>query len=71
VYLLELIVIRCVRDRCEVKNGVELFITELLLPIESRQILCHEIPAISCEILEITRTKIVNHRQARVWKFFL
>jgi hypothetical protein len=66
VHLLELIVIRRICDRREVKNGVELFVTELLAPIQSCQILRHEIAAISGEILEIARAKIVDHCQARI-----
>jgi len=38
VHLLELIVISRIRDRREMKNGVALFIPELLAPIEARQI---------------------------------
>jgi hypothetical protein len=54
-----------------VKNGVELFIIELLAPIETRQILRHEIAAISGEIFEITRPKVVNYRDMRVLEPFL
>jgi hypothetical protein len=43
----------------------------LRVPIERRQILRHEITAISDEIFEIARAKIVNDGEARVWKFFL
>ena len=69
-YLLELVVIGCIRDHAG-ENGVDLFVTELLDPIQSCQILCHEIAAISGEILEIPRAKIVDHRQTRIRKFFL
>ena len=53
------------------KNGVELFIIELLAPIETRQILRHDIAAISREIFEITRAKIIDDGESGVWKFFL
>ena len=53
------------------KNGVELFVTELFAPIQSRQILRNEVAAISPEILEIAGAKIVDHSQTRVRKFFL
>jgi hypothetical protein len=54
-----------------VKNGVELLIAELVAPVETRQILRHDIAAVSDEILEITRPKIIDDRQGGVWEFFL
>ena len=71
MHLHELIVQCGVGDRGEMKNRVELFVTKLLAPIEGRQILRHEIAAISGEILEITRAKIVDHREVRLREFFL
>jgi len=53
------------------KNGVELLVAELVSPIECRQILRHNIAAITREILEITRAKIVNHGQMCARKLFL
>jgi len=53
------------------KNGVELLVAELVSPIECRQILRHKIAAITREILEITRAKIVNYCQMCVRKLFL
>ena len=53
------------------KNGVELFGTELLLPINRGQILRNEIAAISGEVFEIPRAKIIDHRETRVREFFL
>jgi len=53
------------------KDRVELFVAELLAPIEGRQIPCHEVAAITGEVLEITRTKIVDHREMRLREFFL
>ena len=53
------------------KDRAEPFFTELLLPVERRQILGKKIAAVTGEIFEITRAKIINHRQTRVRKFFL
>ena len=53
------------------KNGAELFVTELLAPIEGRQIPRHEVAGISGEVLKITRAKIVDHREMRLREFFL
>src|SRR5436305_2222898 len=63
--------IRCVCDRCEMENNVELFVAEPFLPTQRSQILRDQIPAVSGEIFEITRAKVVDHGEARVWKFFL
>ena len=71
MHLLELVVVSRIRDRREMKNGVELFVTELFAPIQSRQILRNEVAAISPEILEIAGAKIVDHSQTRIRKFFL
>ena len=64
----------CVGDRCEMKDRVEsggCRITELFSPIERRQIFGDEISAIPCQVLEITRPEIVDHREVRVREFFL
>ena len=53
------------------ENGVELFVAEPLLPIQHSQILRDEIAAVSGEIFEITGSKIINHSETRVRKFFL
>ncbi len=53
------------------ENGVELFVAELFLPIQRSQILRDQIPAVSGEIFEITGSKIINHSETRVRKFFL
>jgi len=53
------------------KNGVEFFVTELVVPVERRQILRHEIAAVTREILEITRTKIIYYGATRIREFFL
>jgi hypothetical protein len=53
------------------KNGIELFVIELLAPIQHRQILRHEIAAITGEVLEIARAKIVDHGETRIGEFFL
>ena len=53
------------------KNGVELFITELLAPLERCQILRNEIATVTGEILKITRAKIVNYRDTCVRESFL
>lgn len=53
------------------KNGVEFFVPELRVPIEGRQVLCHEIAAISDEIFEFARAKIVDHSEMRIREFFL
>ena len=69
--LLELIVIGGVGDGSEMKNGVELFVAELFAPIQLCQIGRNEIAAVPGEILEIAGAKIIDHSQARLWKFFL
>ena len=51
------------------EDRVELF--ELFSPIQRRQILRDEIAAVSGEIFEITGSKIINHSETRVRKFFL
>ena len=71
MHLLELIVIGRVGDRGQVKDGVELFVTELLSPIECRQIRRDKIATISLKIFEIAGAKIVDHGQADVRNFFL
>ena len=71
MHLDELIVQGRVGDRGEVKNSVEPFLSELLAPIQLRQIVSYEIAAITLEIFEIARAKIVDNRQTGVRKFFL
>lgn len=53
------------------KNGVKLFVPELFVPIKRGQILRNEIAGISGEVLKITRTKIVDHREMRLREFYL
>ncbi len=53
------------------KNRVELFVAELIVPVERCQILRDKVSAIAGEILEISGTKIVDHRETRVRKFLL
>ena len=53
------------------ENGVELFVAEFLSPVECRQVLRDQIPAVSGEIFEITGSKIIDHGETRVRKFFL
>ena len=62
----KLVVVSRVGDRREMKNRIEFFVAELLLPIERRQVLRDEIAPVAGEILEIARAKIVDHSQARV-----
>ena len=69
--LFELVMIRCVCDRCEMENGVELLVAKLFSPIQRSQILRDQIPAVSGEIFEITGAKVVYHGETRVRKFFL
>ena len=69
--LLELIVVGCVGDRREMKNRIELFVAELLAPIERGEVLRNEIPTIAGKILEIAGPEIVNHSQTRIREFFL
>ena len=71
MHLDELVVHCRVRDRCEMKNGVELLFPELISPIERCQVLRNEIAAISSQIFEITRAEIVDYREACVGKSFL
>ena len=47
------------------------WIAELFAPIERGQILRNEIAAISGEVLEIPRAKIIDHREMRLREFFL
>ena len=53
MHLFKLVVIGRVGDGCEVKDGVELFVTELFLPIQRGQIVRDKIATIAGEILEI------------------
>ena len=71
MHLDKLVVRSRVGYRREMKNRVELFIAELLAPIERGQVLGNEISAVTGEILEIAGTKIINHREPRVRKFLL
>ena len=71
MHLLQLIVIRRIGDRREMKDRVERFIAKLFLPVERRQILRNEIATVTGQILKITRAEIVNHRNTRVRESFL
>ena len=71
MHLLQLIVIRRIGDRREMKDRVERFIAELFPPVECRQVLRNEVSTVTGEILEITGAKIVNHRNPRVRESFL
>ena len=74
MHLFELIVIRCICDRREMKDRVEsgsCRIAELFSPIQRCQILRDEIAAVLGEIFEITRAKIIDHGKAGVREFFL
>ena len=53
------------------KNGVQLLLAELLVPIEGRQILRYEVAAIVFQILEVAGAKIIDHREPRIREFFL
>ena len=71
MHLHELIVQSRIGYRCEMKNGVELFVAELFVPVERCQILRHEIATITGQVLEIAGAKVIDHREARVRRFFL
>ena len=71
MHLHELVVRSRVGYRREMKNRVELFIAELLMPVERRQVLRYEIATVAGEILEIAGTEIIDHRETRVRKFIL
>src|SRR5262249_15200959 len=74
VHLNELIVQSRVRNRCDMKNCIKSSrcrIAELFPPIQCGQIFRDKIPAIPGQILEITRSKIVNDREPRAGEFFL
>ena len=53
------------------EDRVELLVAELFSPIQRCQILRDEIAAVTNQIFEITRAKIINHSETRVRKFFL
>ena len=69
--LLKLIVICGISERGEMKNRVELFVAELFPPLQLRQIGRNKVPAITRQILEITRAKIVDHDKSRIRKSLL
>ena len=71
MHLHELVVQGRVGDRSQMENSIELFVTELFVPIQGGEILRDEISAIAAKIKKITGTKIIDHREARVRKFFL
>src|SRR6266567_4729939 len=71
MHLYKLVVQSRIGYRCEMKNGVELFVTELFVPVERCQILRDEIAVIAGHVLEVARAEIVNHRETRARKFFL
>src|ERR1700724_1053819 len=53
------------------KNRVELFVSELLLPVHRGQVLRDEITAIAAQIFEIAGAKIIDDGQARAGQFLL
>ena len=69
--LFELVVVGRVSNGRQMKNRVELFVAELFAPIQRGKVLSDKIAAIAGEILEISGTKIVDHRETRVRKFLL
>jgi hypothetical protein len=71
MHLDELIMQRRVGDRGEMENGVERFVSELLLPIHRGQVLRDYITAIAAKIFEISGAKIIDDGQARAGKFSL
>src|SRR4029450_12632049 len=71
MHLHELIVQSCVRNRREMKNRIELFVAELIVPIERCQILRNKVATVVSEILEIAGTEIIDHREPRVRKSLL
>ena len=53
------------------KNGIELFVAKLIVPIERCQVLRYKIATVAGEILEIAGTEIIDHGEPRVRKFLL
>jgi len=71
MHLYKLVVQSRVGYRCEMKNGIELFVAELFVPVERRQILRYEIAAIAGQVLEIAGAEIVDYHETRSRKLFL
>ena len=71
MHLDKLVVQSRVRNRREMKNGIELFVGELIAPIERCQILRDKVATVAGEILEIAGAEIINHCETRVPKFLL
>ena len=71
MHLDKLVVQSRVRNRREMKNGIELFVGKLIPPIERFQILRDKVATVADEILEIAGAKVIDYREARVRKFFL
>ena len=71
MHLLQLIVIRRIGDRREMKDRVKRFIAELFPPVERCQILRNEIATVTGQILKITRAEIVDNCQTCVLESFL
>jgi hypothetical protein len=47
------------------KNGVEFFVTKLFTPVQPGQISGNKIATVAPEVLEIARTKVIDHGQSR------
>ena len=71
MHLDKLVVQSRVGNRREMKNGIELFVGELIAPIERCQILRDKVATVAGEILKIAGAKIIDHRELRVRKFLL
>ena len=57
MHLDELVVQSRVGYRCEMKNGIELFVAELIVPIERCQILRNKVATVAGEILKSPERK--------------
>ena len=71
MHLYKLVVQSRIGYRCEMKNGVELFVAELFVPVERCQILRYQIAAIAGQVLEIAGAKVIDYGETRGLKFFL
>jgi len=67
--MLELVVIGCVGNRRKMKNCIEFFVVELLVPIERRRFLAIKSPRYPRRFLKSPDRKIIDHSQARVVNF--
>ena len=61
--LLELIVVGRVGNRSQMENGIEFFLSELLSPVQFREVGSGEISLVTGKIFEIARAKIIDHGQ--------